>query len=103
MSRTFKPKNKDLVNLEVVTADKIWVKNNKGKMMLNRKEYDIYGRVDKSSDCFVTNTNLQGKNHKFIENTSSLNNVTKNKIVDNFFNKNKRVVYLVKKKNKEKK
>ena len=100
MSRTFKDKNKDLVNLEVVSADKVWVANSNGKVVLNTKKYDIYGKVDKSADCFVTTTNLRGKNHKFVENTTSLTKKTKNEIVNNFFNKNKRVVYLVKKRGK---
>jgi len=99
MSRTFKPKNKDLVNLEVVTADKVWTKNKKGDLVLDRTKYDIYGKVEKGFDCFVTNTNLKGTNHKFVENTNNLHKTTQNKIVDNFKNKNKRVVYLVKKKN----
>jgi len=98
MSRTFKPKNKDLVNLDVVTADKVWIVNSKGERILDKKKYDIFGRVEKGVDSFVTSTNLKGKNHKFIENTASLHDVTKNKIVDNFMNKNKRVIYLVKKK-----
>ena len=98
MSRTFKDKNKDLVNLSVITADKVWVLNNNGKRVLNTKEYDFFGKVEKNADCFITNTTLTGKNHKFVENTSALTKKTKNEIVDNFFNKNKRVIYLVKNK-----
>lgn len=96
MSRKFQEKNKDLVNVSVVSADKVWVKN-KGKPVLN-KDLDIYGKVEKGFDCFVTSTNLKGSNHKFVENTSNLNKRTKNEIVNKFMNENKKVVYLVKKK-----
>ena len=101
MSRVFKDKNKDLVNLDVVTADKVWVTNKNGKRVLDRKNFDIYGRIEKGADCFITNTNLKGSNNHFVDNTSNLHKVTQNKIVDNFLNKNKRVVYLVKKKVKD--
>lgn len=97
MSRVFRDKNKDLINLDVVTSDKVWVINKAGKMVLNSK-LDIYGRVEKGFDCFVTTTNKKGTNHKLKENTCNLSKKTQNGIIDNFINKNKRVVYLVKKK-----
>ena len=97
MSRVFKEKNQDLVNLKVLTADKVWVRDKKGNVKLN-KNLNIYGKVEKNSSCFITSSNLQGKNHKFVEDTSKLTKKTKNEIVNQFNNNNKRVVYLVKKK-----
>lgn len=99
MSRVFRNKNKDLINLEVLTADKVWDKNKlrNGKPTLSKK-YDFYGRIDKGTSAVITNTNLVGENHKFIEDTYRLPNNLKNKIVDLMKNKNKRVVYLVKRK-----
>lgn len=99
MSRKFQQKNKDLVNLNVVTSDKVWDKQNKrkGKPTLS-KNYEYYGRIDKGTSAFITNTNTTGENFKFIEDTNKLPKNAKNKIVDLFNNKNKRVVYLVKKK-----
>lgn len=95
MSRNFQNKNKDLVKLKVLTADKVWTKNKKGKYVID-KSINIYGKVEKGADCFITSTNAKGTNHKFIDNTTSLTKKTKNEIVDNFLNKNKRVIYLVK-------
>lgn len=99
MSRKFQQKNKDLVNLKVVTSDNVWDKQKmrKGKPTL-RKDYDYYGRIDKGTSAFITATNSVGENFKFVEDTCKLPKVAKNKIVDLFNNKNKRVVYLVKKK-----
>ncbi len=94
MSRNLQKKNKDLVKLQVMTADKVWQKNKNGKYQIN-KNLNVYGKVEKGSDCFVTATNQKGTNHRFIENTVNLTKKTKNEIVDNFLNKNKRVVYLV--------
>ena len=99
MSRQFQQKNKDLVNLEVVSADKVWDKNKtiNGKPTLSKK-YDYYGRIDKGASTFIMRTNSVGENFRFIEDTCKLPKNTKNKIVDMFKNKNKRVAYLVKKK-----
>ena len=99
MSRKFQGKNKDLVNLQVITADKAWDKTvkRKGKPTLS-KNYDFYGRIDKGTSAFVTSSNSVGENHKFVEDTAKLPKNLKNQIVDNFHNKNKRVVYLVRKK-----
>lgn len=99
MSRKFQGKNKDLVNLQVITADKAWDKTvkRKGKPTLSKK-YDFYGRIDKGTSAFVTSSNSVGENHKFVEDTVKLPKNLKNQIVDNFHNKNKRVVYLVRKK-----
>ena len=94
MSRNLQKKNKDLVKLQVMTADKVWQKNKNGKYQIN-KNLNVYGKVEKGSDCFVTATNQNGTNHRIIENTVNLTKKTKNEIVDNFLNKNKRVVYLV--------
>ena len=98
MSRQFQQKNKDLVNLEIVTADKVWNYNSKSKKATMNTKYDYYGRVDKGSSAFITKTNSTGENYKFIEDTCKLPKNAKNKIVNLFDNKNKRVVYLVKKK-----
>ena len=95
MSRKFQGKNKDLVKLSVVTADKVWTKNKSNKAVL-RKDLDIYGRVDKGTSAFVTSTNLSGGNHKIVEDTSRLPKKVKNEIVNILKNKNKKVVYLVK-------
>jgi len=98
MSRKFQSKNKDLVNLTVITSSQAWDKNvkRKGKPTLS-KQYEFYGRIDKGSTAFITNTNLIGENHKFVEDTAKLPKNLKNKVVDHFKNQNRRVVYLVKK------
>lgn len=99
MSRKFQSKKLDLISLELISADKVWNKSlkRKGKPTLN-KNYDFYGRIDKGTSAFITKTNSTGENFKFVEDTSKLPKNAKNKIVDMFCNKNKRVVYLVKKK-----
>lgn len=99
MSRQFQQKNKDLVNLEVVSADKVWDKNKtiNGKPTLS-KQYDYFGKVEKGTSAFIVQTNRVGEKPKFVEDTCKLPKNAKNKIIDIFNNKNKRVVYLVKKK-----
>lgn len=99
MSRRFQEKNKELITLDVVSSDKVWDKSKlrNGKPTL-KKDYSYYGRIDKGSSAFVTKTNSTGDNFKFVEDTYKLPKDAKNKIVDLFDNKNKRVVYLVKKK-----
>jgi hypothetical protein len=96
MSRKFNQKNKDLVNLKVVSSKDVWVKNKKGEYVFN-KNYNIFGKVDKETSSFVTNTNSHGKNAKFIEDTCNLPKNLKNDIVKHLYDKNK-VAYLVKKK-----
>lgn len=98
MSRYFQQKNKDLVNLDIVTAQDVWNYNSKSKKATLKTEYDYYGRVDKGSSAFIKRTNKFGQNYKFVEDTCKLPKNAKNKIVDLFDNKNRRVVYLVKKK-----
>ena len=102
MSRNFQSKNKDLIKLEVITADEAWDKQikRKGKPTLSKK-YDFFGRIDKGCSAFVSSTNSIGENHKFVEDTSKLPKNLKNKIIDSFKNKNKRVVYLIKTKSKK--
>lgn len=95
MSRPFRGKNKDLVNLEVVTSDKVWTTNKSGKPTL-RRDIDIYGRVDKGTSAFVTSTNLSGGNHKIVEDTCKLPKKVKNGIVNLLKNKNRKVAYLIK-------
>lgn len=99
MSRRFQEKNKELITLGVVSSDKVWDKSKlrNGKPTL-KKDYSYYGRIDKGSSAFITKTNSTGDNFKFVEDTYKLPKNAKNKIVDLFDNKNKRVVYLVKKK-----
>lgn len=99
MSRVFQNKRLDLVNLEAVTSDEVWDKDSikKGKPLI-RKDIDLFGRVDKGTSAFVKSTNMKGNNFKFIEDTHKLPKKTKNKIIDLLDNKNKKVVYLVKKK-----
>lgn len=99
MSRQFQQKNKDLVNLDIVASTNIWKKKN-NKYFLDTKNYDIYGKVSKGSSAFIVQTNKVGERPKFVEDTCKLPKVAKNKIIDYFDNKNKKVVYLVKKKNK---
>lgn len=89
-------KNKDLCNIEVLTADKVWNKDHKTL----RKDLNIFGKVEKSYSAYVSNTNLKGKNNKFVEDFSALNKKTKNEIVNFFNNENRKVVYLIKKPNK---
>lgn len=76
-SRVFRDKNKDLVNLEIVSADKVWNKKN-NKYVLDNKNYGIYGKVEKGTSAFVCTTNLDGSHSKFIEDTSRLSKKTKN-------------------------
>ncbi len=99
MSRRFQEKNKELITLDAVSSDKVWDKSKlrNGKPTL-KKDYSYYGRIDKGSSAFITKTNSTGDNFKFVEDTYKLPKNAKNKIVDLFDNKNKRVVYLVKKK-----
>lgn len=99
MSRKFQGKNKDLIRLDIATSDLVWDKRvlRKGKPTLS-KQYEYYGRIDKGTSAFITASNSTGENHRFVEDTARLPKNLKNKIVDNFKNKNKRVVYLVKKK-----
>lgn len=96
MSRIFQTKNKDLVNLQVLSAKEVWCKNKQGHYVFNKK-YDIYGKVDKGTSSFITTTNTKGKNNRFVEDTCKLPKKTKNEIVKHLYNKN-RVAYLVKKK-----
>ena len=98
MSRRFQEKNKELITLDVVSSDKVWDKSKlrNGKPTL-KKDYSYYGRIDKGSSAFITKTNSTGDNFKFVEDTYKLPKNAKNKIVDLFDNKNKRVIYLVKK------
>ena len=96
MARIFNNKNKDLVNLEVVTSDKVWT-TYKGEPIL-RKDLNIYGKVSKGRSAYVAQTNRRGKNGKFVEDTTNLPKKIKQDIVDKFENDNKRVVYLLRKK-----
>ena len=94
MSRPFREKNKDLVNLEVVTSDKVWTMNKKGKPTL-RNDIEIYGRIDKGSSAFITSTNLSGGNHKIVDDTCNLPKKVKNGVVKILKNDNRKVAYLV--------
>lgn len=96
MSRRFQSKNKDLVNLQVVSAKDVWTKNKQGKYVFNKK-YDIYGKIDKGTSAFITTTNTKGKNNRFVEDTYRLPKKVKNEVVKHLYNNNK-VAYLVKKK-----
>lgn len=98
MSRVFQKNNKDLINLEVVTSDKVWdiSQKRKGKPTF-KKGLKIYGRIDKGTSAMITSTNLIGENHKFVEDTHNLPKNLKNKIVNLLKNEKRRVVYLVRK------
>ncbi len=93
MARKTQLKSKDLCNLQVLTADKVWNKDHKTL----RKDLKIYGKVEKCFSAYVSNTNLKGKNNRYVEDFNNLNKKTKNEIVKKFNNENRKVVYLVKK------
>lgn len=95
MSRNFQSKNKDLVNLRVVSAKDVWQKNRNGSYSY-RKDMQVFGKVDKGTSAFVTNTNNRGTNNRFIEDTSKLPKRVKNDIVKQLYQSPKtRVAYLV--------
>lgn len=93
MSRIFQNKNKDLANLKVVSAKSVWTKKKNGKYVYS-KNIKIFGKVDKGTSAFVTNTNTKGLNNKFIEDTTNLPKKIKNEIVKHLYNGN-RVAYLI--------
>lgn len=94
MARVFRKKNKDLIKLDVVSADKVWeVKS--GKKPKLRKDVDIYGKVSKGFSVAVVTTNMNGENHKFVEDFVTLPKKTKQAVSDMFMNKGKKVAYLV--------
>lgn len=94
MSRRFRSKNKDLIKLKVVTPNDVWTTTKSGKSKL-RRDIELYGRIDKGTSAFVTSTNLSSGNHKIVEDTCNLTKALKNDIVNEFKNKNRRVVYLI--------
>lgn len=100
MSRQTQIKNKDLANLEVVDASKVWQKNKKGDYVLS-KEYNYYGKVEKGTSAFVSMTNKNGKSTRFVEDSCKLTKKTKNEILTHL-NKNNRtkVAWIVQKKGK---
>lgn len=102
MSRVFRDKNKDLINLEAVTSDKVWTKKKNGKPTL-RKDIEIYGRVDKGTSVFITSTNLSGHNHKIVDDTAKLPKKVKNDLIKILKNDNRKVAYLIKAQNKNNK
>ncbi|MBQ8749242.1 MAG: hypothetical protein IJZ29_02070 [Clostridia bacterium] len=99
MSRKFQNKKLDLVNLDVISADKVWdwSKKRNGKPTL-RSDLDFFGRVDKGSSAFISSTNKSGQNYKFVEDSVLLPKTIKNKIINLFHNGNRKIAYLVKKK-----
>lgn len=98
MARKLQPKNKDIVNLEVVNANKVWEKTNKGKYKL-KSDYDYFGKIERGTTAFISMTNSHGENAKFIEDTNKLPKKIKNELVNKFYKDKKvNVVYLVKKK-----
>ena len=101
MSRPFRDKNKDLVNLRVATANEVWTKDRNGKYTI-RRDLAVYGRVDKGTSAFITSTNLSGGNHKIVDDTCNLSKKTKNSVVKLLKNSNHRVAYLVKDKGQKK-
>ena len=103
MARRFQEKNKDLVKLEIFSAENVFDKTKltKGGKPILRSDLQIYGRVEKGLSAMVTSTNRKGENPKFIEDTSKLPKKTKNEIVKYFDKYKKRsICYLVKKKDK---
>ena len=60
-----------------------------------RTDIDIYGRVDKGSSSIVSSTNLNGSNHRFVDDFSALPKNIKNDLTKVFRNENRRVGYLV--------
>lgn len=96
MSRVFREKSKDLINLEVVTHEKVWIKDKSGKWKL-RNDIELYGKVQKGFSSAVVSMNRQDLNNKFLEDFSVLTKKTKNEITNKLLNENRRVVYLIKK------
>jgi hypothetical protein len=101
MSSTFSKNKKELAALRLVSADKAWIVDKKGNRVLS-SEYNFVGKINKNvmpNVIFKANRN-DSKNH-FVDDTSSLPKVTKEKVVDFFLNDktlgggNRRVVYLV--------
>lgn len=95
MARKFEKNNKDLINLSVVDSRSVWDKRN-GKYKL-KKGLNIFGKVEKGLTSIISTTNLNGTNHKFVDDFFNLPKNCKNKVTDMFCNKNKKVVYLIKK------
>lgn len=103
MSRNFQNKNKDLVNLQVVSANDVWQRDKNGNYSY-KKDLKIFGKVDKGTSAFVTNTNTKGNNNRFIEDTCKLPKRVKNDIVKQLYNSTKtRVAYLIVKNSGDKK
>lgn len=94
MSRKYRKKDKDLINLVALTADQVWTKDKSGKPKL-RKDLDIYGRIDKGTSSLVTSTNLSGRNHRYVDDSCNLPKKVKHDVVKFLKNDNKKVVYLV--------
>lgn len=93
MARKNQDKNKDLCNIKVITSDVAWDNGHKSL----RKDLNFFGRVEKGSSAFVSNTNLKGTNDRYVEDFSALNKKTKREIVNKFKNEKRKVVYLIKK------
>lgn len=93
MSRIFQNKNKDLSNLKVVSSKDVWIRKKNGKYIFNNT-LKIYGKIDKGTTAFVTNTNSKGLNNRYVEDTCNLPKRVKNDIVKHLYNGN-RVAYLI--------
>lgn len=95
MSRPFRDKNKDLVNLQVVSSREVWERSARGKWRY-KKGIDVYGKIERGTSAFVLNTNTRGENTRYIEDTSVLPKRVKKAVVKCLYDGN-RVAYLVKK------
>lgn len=98
MSRNIQPKRKELIKLDVVNADEVWIHNNDNTKHSLRKDIEIFGKVEKGTSAFITSTNLRGSNHRFVDDTHNLSKKTKQEITKKLLNENRKVVYLVKRK-----
>lgn len=95
MSRKFNSKEKALVNLKLVDSSEVWHRREDGSYVYDKK-FKVFGKVEKGTSAFITNTNLKGKNPKYVDDTCNLPKKIKNEIVKKFADDNKKVVYLVK-------
>ena len=106
MSNIFAKYRKELSGVKVVSKDKVFIKNHKGKLVRN-KNYDVIGKVEIDMPNVILKANRSGNKTAFIEDTSSLTKKTKSDLIDFFFNKkgernNKKTAFLVRTDNKSK-
>lgn len=97
LSRDIQPKRKELINLDVMSSDQVFYKNNAGKYKL-KDDLEVFGKVEIGSTAFIKNTNKLGNSSRYVDDVYNLPKKTKNEIVRKFELENRKVVYLVKRK-----